>query len=263
MASTDDSRPGQPRAGQRHPDGDTLALLALGEGVDAEVTRHVDGCGECRGKVESLAAVVARGRQLQPGDLEPLQPPPEVWRRISAETRVEGLPAAAHAGAVASEPAADTTHPRAAFAASPRPRLTTIWLAAAAVVGALVGGSAIVGWQALHDHQPRVVASAQLRALPTKHGSGTAEVDTASKGRVLSVHIQPVALRSGFLEVWLMSDPEHLISLGVLDHDSGTFQVPAGIDLDKYKIVDVSVEPDDGNPAHSTDSLVRGTLKPS
>jgi hypothetical protein len=36
--------------------------------------------------------------------------------------------------------------------------------------------------------------------------------------------------------------------------------VPADLDLSKYKIVDVSVEPYDGNPAHSTDSLVRGSL---
>ena len=42
--------------------------------------------------------------------------------------------------------------------------------------------------------------------------------------------------------------------------ESGTFAVPAGLDLGEYPIVDVSDEPVDGNPAHSSVSIVRGTL---
>jgi hypothetical protein len=37
-------------------------------------------------------------------------------------------------------------------------------------------------------------------------------------------------------------------------------QLPADIDIGQYPIVDVSVEPMDGNPAHSGVSIARGQL---
>ena len=51
-----------------------------------------------------------------------------------------------------------------------------------------------------------------------------------------------------------------MVSLGVLDGDHGSFAVPADLDLSAYDQVDVSQEPYDGNPAHSTESLARGRL---
>ena len=36
--------------------------------------------------------------------------------------------------------------------------------------------------------------------------------------------------------------------------------LPAGISLADYPVVDISAEPYDGDPTHSTDSVVRGTL---
>ena len=65
----------------------------------------------------------------------------------------------------------------------------------------------------------------------------------------------------GYQEVWLIApDLTRLVSLGVMTSESGTFPVPAGLDLAEYPIVDVSDEPVDGNPAHSSVSIVRGTL---
>ena len=62
-------------------------------------------------------------------------------------------------------------------------------------------------------------------------------------------------------EVWLIrSDASGLVSLGLLEGDSGRFVVPDGIDLDEFTLVDVSAEPVDGDPAHSGDSIVRGEL---
>jgi hypothetical protein len=45
-----------------------------------------------------------------------------------------------------------------------------------------------------------------------------------------------------------------------MNSSSGRFDVPAGLDLSGYPIVDISDEPLDGNPAHSSVSIVRGTL---
>ncbi len=40
----------------------------------------------------------------------------------------------------------------------------------------------------------------------------------------------------------------------------GTFEVPDDVDLDRFDVVDVSVEPDDGDPTHSGASILRGDL---
>ncbi|MBT2538553.1 anti-sigma factor domain-containing protein [Arthrobacter sp. ISL-69] len=66
---------------------------------------------------------------------------------------------------------------------------------------------------------------------------------------------------SGFREVWVISpDLSKLVSLGVLDGEPGVFAIPEGLDLAEYPIVDVSNEPFDGNPGHSSDSIARGEL---
>jgi hypothetical protein len=66
---------------------------------------------------------------------------------------------------------------------------------------------------------------------------------------------------SGYQEVWLIApDLSRLVSLGIMNSSSGRFDVPAGLDLSGYPIVDISDEPLDGNPAHSSVSIVRGTL---
>ncbi|WP_405059560.1 anti-sigma factor [Kribbella sp. NBC_01505] len=72
-------------------------------------------------------------------------------------------------------------------------------------------------------------------------------------------------IRSTFAHLgWLCGRPadgKRMVSLGVLNPTSGgTFQVPGQITAQGYRIVDVSLEPDDGNPEHSHDSIIRGTL---
>jgi hypothetical protein len=51
-----------------------------------------------------------------------------------------------------------------------------------------------------------------------------------------------------------------MVSLGTLDNGNGTFTVPQGINTREYRVVDVSDEPPDGNPAHSGISLIRGAF---
>ena len=61
-----------------------------------------------------------------------------------------------------------------------------------------------------------------------------------------------------FYEVWLLQ-PEsgQMLAVGVLPNDgTGTYAVPADL-IDRYHAVDVSVQPDNGNAAHSNDSVLR------
>ena len=84
-------------------------------------------------------------------------------------------------------------------------------------------------------------------------------VSTAS-GPVVSVDVSGLARPDGFYEVWLLdTDGTKLIALGVLDGaDKGEFAMPPGVSMADFPVVDVSLEPSDGDPDHSHQSLVRG-----
>jgi hypothetical protein len=77
---------------------------------------------------------------------------------------------------------------------------------------------------------------------------------------VLQVEAEGLDAGDGFLEVWVI-DPEvtKLVSLGPSRPD-GSYDLPSGLDPEEFPVVDVSVEPLDGDPAHSGDSVLRGTL---
>jgi len=67
----------------------------------------------------------------------------------------------------------------------------------------------------------------------------------------------------GYYEVWLI-DPTtmRMFSLGTLapGTSKAVMTLPDNVDLTRYRVVDVSAEQYDNNPAHSGDSLVRGEL---
>jgi len=68
------------------------------------------------------------------------------------------------------------------------------------------------------------------------------------------------------LEVWLIEpdsdgNPADLVSLGIYNPDDpSALTVPANYDPDIYYVVDISIEPHDGDPTHSGRSILRGAL---
>ncbi|CAN7475862.1 anti-sigma factor [Arthrobacter sp. LjRoot78] len=148
------------------------------------------------------------------------------------------------------------------------------WVAMAAAAGIVVGAAAVwAGYNVLGQGpqagpspsptapQPVVIAQAPLQPLASYTSTGKALVEELPDGtRQLVVQLSDGQI-SGFREVWVISpDLSKLVSLGVLDGEPGVFALPAGLDLAEYPIVDVSNEPFDGNPAHSSDSIARGEL---
>ena len=148
------------------------------------------------------------------------------------------------------------------------------WVAMAAAAGIMVGAAAVwAGYNVLGQGpeaapsptqtapQAVVVAEAPLQPLASYTASGKALVEKLPNGtRQLVVQLSDGPI-SGFREVWVISpDLSKLVSLGVLDGEPGVFAIPEGLDLAQYPIVDVSNEPFDGNPAHSSDSIARGEL---
>ena len=139
-----------------------------------------------------------------------------------------------------------------------------MFASAAAVAGVLVGS--VATWAATRPAEPAaatVVASAALDPLPDWRANGSARLlDEPDGQRLLVVDLRaPAAGSADFHEVWLLSsDAKRLVSLGVLTGSQGSFVLSAGLDVAAYPVVDVSREPQDGNPRHSGDSIVRGRL---
>ncbi len=254
----------------RHLDPDSLGIAALDEPLDWWSRDHLDACSTCEDEVAALHEVVSLARSGGPGRLE--EPDPAVWDAVAQELGLAGTTTVPRLHAVG---AVETLGSRAATASDPRPpgpgtmrpgasrgrrTVPAWWLAAAAVVGIAVGGGVLWAVQS-PDGGGRTLASIELAPLPDFSGSGEATLTETGDGlRRLDVTVSGAA-PGGFREVWLLApDATRMYSIGILDGDHGTFDVPDAIDLRQFPVVDVSDEPLDGDPAHSGVSVVRGSI---
>ncbi|MFG6444287.1 anti-sigma factor [Microbacterium sp. P06] len=226
-----------------HIDRELLALIALGEPVETpDESAHLADCAECADDLAGLRHAARAGRAgLGVGELE--SPDPAVWERISAE-----LSLGADAPVTESRPRRRRSRPWG-------------WALAAAMV--LVAGIGVGVWALTARVLPTEVAEASLIAFPAHPGAeGSAVVEEQPDGsRTVRVQMTADAAPDTYREVWLIApDASELVSLGVLDGDGGVLTVPAGVDLAEFSLVDVSQEAVDGDPNHSGDSIVRGSL---
>ena len=257
-----------------HCDPETLALRSLGEAVGTpEDDTHLAGCEECQSELAALRAVVATARDGGPVEMH--EPSAHVWGRIQAQLNLTALPGEAtatrQAQESADESAESTPHDTVAPVADlsqRRARRThpATWLLAAAGIGGIVVGgvatAAIVG-PSQSGTDATVAASVDLAPLPAWDASGTAELGVTSDGQqVLTVSVTADEPSDGYREVWLIdTNVEGMVSLGILDGSSSEFVIPDGVEVGDFPIVDVSLEPFDGDPTHSGDSIVRGQIE--
>jgi len=242
---------------EMHAPDDLLALHAMGDPLPEVMDRHVAACRHCQSELVQWAEIIATARLTTPEDA-PGSPSSEVWQAITAEL---GLASTAESS-TASAPLAQVVS-----IDSGRRRWSTSWLVAASVAGIVGGALLTAGGVALNGSEPPpvaappIVASTSLAALPKHEGDGKAEIVSTPGGKELVVDVSNLSPGEGFYEVWLI-DPEtfQMIGLGALSHDAGRFPIPDGLDLSQYTVVDVSLEPFDGDPVHSRDSVVRGEL---
>lgn len=253
-----------------HCDPDTLALRSLGEGVGTpEDEAHLAACQECQLEVANLSTLVSVARSG--GPLQVQQPSPDVWDSIRAEL---GLSAATstHSADATTSTQTRTDDPSAAPVVSLSERRArrsrpATWLLAAAGIGGIVVGGAITATviESSGEAPLTVAASVDLDPLPAWDASGTAELAVDEGGQqvlVVSLDAAAVADSSGYQEVWLIDENvEGMVSLGVMEGSNGQFVIPTGVDVTAYPIVDVSLEPFDGDPTHSGDSIARGQIQ--
>jgi anti-sigma-K factor RskA len=234
----------------QHLDPDRLVLLALSEETEGPGEYgHLAECAVCRHELDALRTVTDLGAGSQ--DLRDLPPPPEqIWHRIEAD--IAGRPA----------PVVTELAERPARVRRSRPRWLVPVLAAAAAAVLAVAGTVTVDRFVRRTPAETVTARATLSPLPTVPGAAGGSVRVLSDGEMRIV-VQNLPLTTGFHEVWLIDpdDPTKMVAIGNLsDKTDAVLPVPPGIDMNRYRLVDVSDEPHDGDTAHSGRSLLRGTL---
>lgn len=180
-------------------------------------------------------------------------PPDDLWRSIaSAVAEVE-------AEAEAVEPSA----PQQATAPSNVVSLRRGWKrpvaasAAAVVALAAVGGLALRGGD---DPTAEFVAETDLEPLTAEVKAAHSTLERIGDQLVLEIDAELVATGSDFHELWLLDvEATEPISLGRYE-GPGTYVVPDGVAPAQFPVVDISIEPDDGDDSHSGSSVLRGAL---
>jgi Anti-sigma-K factor rskA, C-terminal len=201
-----------------------------------------------------------------PGDLGPPPTDPETGRGLhrlegvrgalppAAPTEPPGPPGPAGLG-VPAGPAAVRARRRWAKAA--------VALVAAAAVGVLGTLAVVQPWTDAAGRPPAASSIASLQAVaggPTGV-TGSAEVLEVDGGRELHVTTSGLPRQPGFYQVWVFDGRDRMQAVGVLGRDSATtVALPTTLDLDVFNVVDISLEPYDGDQTHSTTSVLRGTL---
>jgi hypothetical protein len=233
-----------------HVDPEQVAGLAL-DPTDgpADVREHVETCPECAGLVAAFTGVRRRA------GADALVPPPaELRARVLAQVRSEAPP---------------VSLPRAEAA---RRRRVPLWLAGVAAALALLAGVGLGRLDTGTDETPEaitpptdtgtVVAATPLTALDSDAERGEASAVQTDDSFTIRVSASELGDEPGVHEVWLINvDGERMISIGLLaSGDEGEFAVPMDLIDEGYRIVDISVEPDDGDPTHSGVSIARGEL---
>jgi anti-sigma-K factor RskA len=231
----------------QHCTPEQLALAALRETLPADDAAHLASCDRCRAEVASLQRgvdLLAVPEFAAPGASVP--PPPRVWDAIVAATG---------AGTQAAPPEDDVVVPLR------RRRRPLLLVAAAVVAGAVIGAGAVAVLRGGDDRGETLEAVA-LDPLADNDASGRATVVVRGDGsRLLEVDLDAAALDDSYYEIWLIDrDVVGMVPLGVVRPGSQTVELPADLDLSQYPLVDVSVEPLDGNPTHSGVSVARGEL---
>jgi anti-sigma-K factor RskA len=239
-----------------HLDPDRLADRALGtDPLTMAEEKHLDNCAECREELAQLSRIAELSRQ--PEELVPV-PADAIWRSIQGQlASQEPAPARTE---VAAEPPPTPPSVRELRRRTPRPR-SWFLAAAAAAVGLIIGIGVMT--VAVRD-RVEVTSTTALEALPGHTGQGTAEIVRDQGRPELKVQIDAPLTPDRYREVWLINtDGQRMYPIGVLPDDGkATYPLPPALaeQLQGFTIVDVSIEPYDGNPAHSRESQVRGTL---
>ncbi len=145
---------------------------------------------------------------------------------------------------------------------APGHRARGVLVAAVLVLLLVVAGAS---WWALagRDEGGANGPAIALAPVGTSDPAARGEAHTARGGAALALDVSgmPESAPGTSYELWLLDGPERLLSLGtfrVPASGDASLEVPLPVPVTDFAYVDVSREPDDGDPGHSGDSLLRG-----
>jgi anti-sigma factor RsiW len=220
-----------------HPQ-DELPGLLLGElrpATAIAVDQHLAGCDPCR---RDLAAVAVASSALRDASRLPVAKAPDL---PPLQLPAVGL---THRGGRHGPP-------------GPPPRRGSWLLGAAAVLVALLLG--VGGYTAGRD---RDAARGRTVALAATAGGATAEARMRGAGddqiMTMTARGLPRPPAGAYYEVWLVDDAGKEFPVGVLAaNGEGIWSLPAEVAA-RYRVIDVTLEPADGDPSRSAESVLRG-----
>jgi hypothetical protein len=215
----------------RHVEEELPALL--GGELDLETTRDVTGhlrsCPECRNELVEVAAGISVMRRLD---------------QTSAADQTSGADGPVDA-------------PVPISAARSRSRSRTAMLVAAAV--AILFAGAVTTAALLDGRSSGPDATVALAPVSDQSARGSVAMTDLGIAQAMEVDTSlGAAPPDAYYEVWLLDrDTRKMLPVGVLPPDGrGTYRLPGSI-LEQYDSVDISLQPDDGSTAHSSDSVLR------
>jgi hypothetical protein len=240
-----------------------LPLLLTGEldrGRLQEVVGHLRGCPDCGSELVETAtahaALTAARRTLGPSSVGS----ESVAAEVDSDESLTALPPLS--------PLPPLSRPA---SRQPAPRVVLAAVAAAVVVALALGGIAVTGhWPGGNAARPTAAArQAALAPVPSATGTATAPgasgvVRMTGPGDRTDMTIRttglPEPVTGHFYYAWLL-DPttNKMLPLGVVDADApASFEVSSNL-VGRYSAVDISLQADDGDPAHSPVSVLRAT----
>lgn len=223
---------------------------------------------------EEFEDLKALAKSIEPEDGVRHAPPPELWDRIRAEAFDDASPRLS----IAPEPESAQADPDIIDLADQRsnrgvdeqpaidltsesrfsPRML-IAVAAALVAFVVVGTVAIAGLGG--EANPVYAAEISNADLPEAFdgtASVTLEVDDNPQ---IEISFDAPVPTDEPVELWLLSaDGTDIVSVGLVEAGDTTWDWPEGLAPEEYPIVDLSIEPNDGDPTHSGRSILRGEL---
>ena len=200
-------------------------------------------------RVDDIEALL---RELDESDLELVAPPADLWTGIDDAVRAEE----------GAEVVAITSR---------RSRFSSKFLGAVAAVAIIAVGAVAV--TSIGGDGGEVLATAELAYDPSAFdplgADATATARLVETDDGFEIELEETTLPSDLgepadLELWLIETDSDgnitdIASVALVE-GSGTYAVPASIDVTSHRIVDISVEPRNGDATHSSRSILRGSL---
>lgn len=241
-----------------HVEAELTSLLTgeLSRKETIEVAAHLDQCSDCARAL--IATSVAHGSLLAvvkagavPRDVGLSAGPPD--RELSST------------GAVGKSGESDV-QPRLRY--SPRARQRRVRIAAVAAAVILIAAAAVgiaLARRGPGTPIPPVAALASLHHLDAPaQAAGVVTVRAWGETREMLITTErlPKLAPNQFYEVWLLQPSTNkMLPVGVLPPSgSGSFEL-AGAVMSQFSAIDVSLQANNGNPAHSSRSVLRGSVE--